>query len=595
MKKIITILLISFLWSSLSAQPVKFSWRNLNKISDPKDQGLQGTCAVFSSVAAVEAIISIYYNRDALLTKLSESSIYNGGPEYYCLGTSCDNSQDVVQTLNFIKNTGVVDNESYPYPINQQDEDDYCRKDCQQIFNPEYYNQLIKIFHYDTIQISNNNNTKLKKAIMDYGPIIANLSGLYDGHYVGYYLHPGDDDKDHVVLITGWNAESGLKWEIKDSWPGAPSISEVDINPFNFNPVFTRVFAIYNGNAISCQGQDCSPVFDSIYWDDQDEDGFYSWGFDSTAKPDYCPGTVFMDFNDFNENLIFRDGYDILPAPSLAEDVDYVCDDGDYFLLQNVPDGFSVHWTLTNGQYFSSSSGNSNPAFVNPVPGNIGKKAKIIFTISYNGEEADIEYEDEFIINGPDENQVSISVIDGYGGSPPKYGGIYYLCPNSTYYIYYYNSDGNCTTSNYDWDLPYGWTEYWSYNNCVAINTNNYPEGRLGIDAYTCCQTSPDPRVEVYVQYFYEDDCGGYFRAFPNPSDDFVSIDIIKEKMTAEELRSDTECTVTIIDKSGTTKYQTKFKGFPYEMDTSNLPEGLYFLHINFLEKKSTIRLVVER
>jgi len=302
-----------------------------------------------------------------------------------------------------------------------------------------------------------------------------------------------------------------------------------------------------------------------------------------------------MDFNDGDSSVIFRTGYNTgLPAPTITRnpDSDYICASGATYTLNNLPPDFTVEWEVTPANYFNSPSGEDISAEISPVAGYIGKKCELTFTISHNGS---VEYKEEFIINGPLESQVSVSVQDTYGGSPPKYGSIYYLCPNTTYYIYYNNSDGNCTTSNFDWDLPShdGWTEYTSCsNNCVAFNTNNYPYGRVDIKAETCCSGS---QVIVYTLYFDEDEeCGEYFRAFPNPTDNYVDIDVIKEKFAAENISLDAECILTMFDKTGLVKYKNEFKGFPYRIDTSNLPKGLYFINLLYNGKMSSIRLVVD-
>jgi len=106
---------------------------------------------------------------------------------------------------------------------------------------------------------------------------------------------------------------------------------------------------------------------------------------------------------------------------------------------------------------------------------------------------------------------------------------------------------------------------------------------------------SPSSRVKVYTQYFDEDDCGDYFRAFPNPTDNYVDIDVIKEKFAAENISLNDECIIKMFDKTGLVKYKDEFKGFPYRIDTSNLPNGLYFINILYNGKMSSIRLVVER
>ena len=53
-------------------------------------------------------------------------------------------------------------------------------------------------------------------------------------------------------------------------------------------------------------------------------------------------------------------------------------------------------------------------------------------------------------------------------------------------------------------------------------------------------------------------------------------------------------CLLTIVDKSGMIKFKTEFQGFPYRIDTSGLPEGLYFVNIIHKGKTSTIKLIVK-
>jgi len=425
---------------------------------------------------------------------------------------------------------------------------------------------------------------------MDYGPIILRMTAQHEGHYVGCQLHTTEDcENPHTVLLIGWRHQPDLQWHIKDSWPDDNKLLYSSVNVFDYGAEFFRVYPKTSNDSIDCVGNGCS-IFTSRYFEDKDLDGFFNWGYDSMPKPSLCLGPDFMDFDDGDDTIIFRDGYTPLKAPSIESPVK-PCTDSTFTLI-DVPSIMtdSVTWKLTPTSYFNSpKSGTGNIAALSPISGNIGKQCKVTFTIHYNGE---VEYEKIFYPNGPAENQVSVAVEDAYGGSPPKYGSTYYLCPNSTYYIYYNNSDGNCATSNFDWDLPYGWTEYWSSNNMVAINTNNYPDGQLDIEAETCCSSS---RVTVYTQYFDEDEeCGEYFRAFPNPTDNYVDIDVIKEKFAAENISLDAECILTIFDKTGLVKYKNEFKGFPYRIDTSNLPEGLYFINLLYNGKMSSIRLVVE-
>jgi hypothetical protein len=583
MKKVITILSFYFLCSSLFAQPANFSWRDrhgktgiYSYISNAEDQKIQGPCMIFASVAAVEAMTHIYYNMmDASTFNLSEANLYNND-----CGLGCEGAYlGVDASLEFIRDSGIVDETIFPFPSTSP----YCAGSCENKYDNANY---IVSIPYFTELTGINNNTDLKKAIMDYGPIIM-LSSVETGTKIGEVLHPSDQDNEHnhTVLVLGWQSNPGLEWHIKDSWPGAPSIEYKAVNFFNFNPTFYRVWTRTETSQINCS------IYESINYEDEDGDGFFNWGLDTDPKPEGCPGPDLMDFNDSVATIIYREGYnDGLVAPTLTAGPSYLCASGFTYVLNNVPSVFSdsVTWAVTPANCVTPSSGSGNTASITPTY--MGKQCTITFTMRHNGA---VTYSEQFITNGPLESQVSVSVQDAYGGSPPKYGDIYYLCPNTTYYIYYNNSDGNCTTSDFDWDLPYGWTEYWSSNNSVAINTNNYPDGQLDIYAKTSC-CSPQSRVKVFTQYFDQAECGEFFMAFPNPSEQYVDIDIIEKKLTDEEINTNTECSLTLFDKSGIIKYKTKFKGFPHRMNTQNLPNGIYFINLDMEGKNSTIQLVVE-
>jgi|GEM_PF-554272 hypothetical protein len=594
-KRILVTLVLASLFNFLYSQPDAFTWFNkhygrINPISDPKDQRDQGPCSVFASVAAVEAISAIYFNKNASNLFLSESSIYNRGIDLSCIGIACNGGSDVQTALNFIKNTGVIDNDSYPYPLTGN----ICRSDCQNIFNN--YKTLIKIPKWDTLVLTNSN--KLKKAIMDYGPIIVTMSTNTSNQFIGCALHPGNDCSfNHTVLIIGWREDPELQWHIKDSWPGSPSMNYVSTNNvdiFNYQPIFYRVRPVYNSMEISCQGDYCNDVFGSRYFEDFDKDGFYNWGMG--PKPANCPGINKMDVDDGRKSIIFRDGYNIMTGPYISDTTSskYICSNGKTFTLQNfdplAQKGFTVSWDLTPAYYFSSYHGDTKTAVVTPYSSYYGKKCKIEYSL-HKGDTLVTKYKFDFYINGPREDLVSISTLDSYGGSPTKYGDTYYLCPNTNYTITYNNYDNACQTSDFTWGLPYGWSKNWDYNYQVSINTNDNPSGFLRISAIAsyCNQD-----IQVLEPYFGAADCGDYFILYPNPAESFVVIDVLKDKFTSEKISYDEDCTVIVLDKAGTSKNNVKFKGFPYTLDTSNLKEGLYFVNIQLNGKTSTFPLVIK-
>ena len=82
--------------------------------------------------------------------------------------------------------------------------------------------------------------------------------------------------------------------------------------------------------------------------------------------------------------------------------------------------------------------------------------------------------------------------------------------------------------------------------------------------------------------------------AFPNPANSYVDIDINREKMAEENIRTDAKCTLTLYDKTGLVKYKTEFRGFPFRIDTGSLPEGVYLVSLLYDGKIYSMRVVIE-
>jgi len=595
-RRIIMFIILVLLFTHTYSQPSSFTWQNRHKewknpVSPAKNQGLNGPCSIFAAVAGVEAMTSIYYLLNDTQIILSESSIYNAGSNEGCVGITCGTG-DVQSALNIMNSIGIVDNVNYPYQSN-------CRDDCQTVFSSQNYNYKIKIPKATGSQITIDSAVALQQAIMDYGPIIATLGGNYGGYYVTHYLYPESGiNTDHSVLIIGWRHNPELEWHIKDSWHEKHSIyyrSTDSIDIFDFGPSFYRVHPLDNSNnPISCAGDGCPGAISNRIPEDHDGDGFYNWGIG--LKPPNFPGIVSnMDVDDGDKKVIFRDGYNILAGPYISDTIHskYICSGGKTFTLENFDAlsqrGFTVNWNLSPSNYFSSSSGSSKTANVIPYSSYYGKKCSLEYHL-YKGDTLVTTHKYEFYINGPREDHVSISVLDSHGGSPTKYGDTYYLCPNTNYTISYNNYDDSCTTSNFSWGLPYGWSKNWEYNNQVSINTNNNPDGFLSISALT---SYCNENIQVLNPYFGASECGEYFVLYPNPAESFVVVDIMKDKFSSEKISYEEDCTLTIMDKVGISKDIVKFKGFPYTLDTSKLKEGLYFVIIQLNDIRATLQLVI--
>jgi hypothetical protein len=586
MKRTIIFFLDMLMCFGLFAQlPESFSWADrhhlgpndsYNYITTIKDQGDNGPCNIFASVAAVEAMSLIYFNRESANLDLAESHIYNH--DCGLCGTNAFNA------LNFIKNNGIVDEDCFKYSGN-------CDADCDTMC--QYPAQLVTIpgFSSDTIS----SISALKQLIMDKGPLVANIQ------YGAYVLH-GESQVDHAVLLIGWRYNNqNLEWHIKDSWPssneGTYLFDYVNFNILKYCTIYFYVKPIDNG-LIECEGLDCT-LFSRATPVDRDEDGFYHWGWDFASKPNGASYPNKMDFDDGDAEIIFRSGDTIYATPTVSGPTT-VCKDGEGdspFELDYVPPGFTCTWYISKNAFcFNTYQGNGSSVDLYPNSSCIGKESEITFRITQDGDGGYAEYKKSFYVNCPREDLTSYSVLDSYGGSPPKYGDTYYLCPYTTYNIFYNEYDSNCDVTITDWDLPYGWTEHFHEYHYISIYTNDWPDGFLYVKGTTECNGTDCNESEVTLMsiYFGAAECGGYFLAYPNPSESFVDIDVDKVKLRTENISIDGECILTLIDKSGMIKFKTEFQGFPYRIDTSGLPEGLYFINIIHKGKTSTIRLIIQ-
>lgn len=412
---------------------------------------------------------------------------------------------------------------------------------------------------------------------MNYGPLVVNLLN------VGCDLHPNSNpcNYNHSVLLVGWNNST---WHIKDSWPDENGIYYTSLNLFSYTPSFYRIYPVYNSNTMDCDGSDCS-IFNNRYYVDSDQDGFYNWGLDSSTKPAGCPGPDKMDFNDNEASQIFWDGTSVLPTPYISGTSGVVCQSGSSFTLNNVPSGFSCNWYVSQNAYCfnSPTSGSGSSVTLYPNSSCVGKAAEITFNISNNGTAS---YKKSFTVNCPIETQTSVSVLDSYGS------GVDYVCPYKNYTVYFHNNDFNCPTSDFDWVLSSGWTENYSASNYMSFNTNDTYYGYVEIWAKTSC--SPSTRIHLYTLYLGSGNCDD-FLLYPNPTRDYVNIEINGQKLRSGDLNTKLDCVVSIIDKSGITRHSTRINSFPYRLDTSNLPEGVYFINFQYNNKLYSTRLVIER
>ena len=215
-KKLCLLFFVILTFSKINSQPVAYSWNDrhgFDYISDAKDQKEQGPCGIFATVAAVEAMVQIYFNTTGSDLDLSESNLYS----------ECGlHNFPAPQALSFFKTNGVIDNSSWQFPtsiVNGIPYQYYLPSPARNAYSTYSLKAKIPQWGYSfeadsTLIISTNEN--LKKAIMDYGPIIVMGSGAnQNGDSLGLALHPEGPDVSHTVFITGLEIKPGSKKILK--------------------------------------------------------------------------------------------------------------------------------------------------------------------------------------------------------------------------------------------------------------------------------------------------------------------------------------------------------------------------------------------
>ncbi|MBU1945731.1 MAG: DUF333 domain-containing protein, partial [Nanoarchaeota archaeon] len=182
-----------------------FDWRDNNSqdwVTSVKNQGGCGSCWAFSAIGAVEAKLNIDNNNPDLDYDLSEQQLVSCGGGGTCNGGWHGSA------LDYIKNTGVSDENCFPYTaINSA-----CNL-CS-----DWQNRIAKITNYHPVTPST--RAAYKQALVDYGPLAIAINASGWSPYSGGIFNGSNGSVDHAVLLVGYNDAENY-WIIKNSWgPG---------------------------------------------------------------------------------------------------------------------------------------------------------------------------------------------------------------------------------------------------------------------------------------------------------------------------------------------------------------------------------------
>lgn len=272
-----------------------------------------GTCWAYSAVGITETLVNLYYNK-CINLDLSEHEIVS------CSGGGSSSGGSVLPALNYIKNTGIVNEICFPNPTNAIQLP--CSTKCS---NPT---EKIKIGSYSYGGFSNEDGLKglVIKSPMTFAiccSYICHATGL-----VGYRIikegdivwHSETNSGSNVTIQPGDPLIGRTCWIIKNSGgSGGATFGYSYYVIDNFNYIDTYHTCSVSGPIASLQFTN-----NDIKCVDLDGDGYYNWGVG--PKPVSCPACVpnEEDGDDSNPSLGPMDTYGFcqtLTAPISYPDV----------------------------------------------------------------------------------------------------------------------------------------------------------------------------------------------------------------------------------------------------------------------------------
>jgi hypothetical protein len=153
------------------------------------------------------------------------------------------------------------------------------------------------------------------------------------------------------------------------------------------------------------------------------------------------------------------------------------------------------------------------------------------------------------------------------------------LDPNRSYYCSALLASPLSAASSYYWTATPSWGIYITpYGSDAIISIDPYYNGYI-----TCYASNACGAGQPYVVYISSSRSGGAPFYYPNPVDDILTIDMdaFTQQFTSGAQRKVPTYDIRLYNSYGVLVRQATSKGSNVEFNVSNLPNGLYFLHIS--------------
>ncbi|AEN03980.1 cathepsin-like cysteine proteinase [Helicoverpa assulta nucleopolyhedrovirus] len=179
--------------------PDYYDWRDTNKVTPIKDQGVCGSCWAFVAIGNIESQYAIRHNK---LIDLSEQQLLDCDE----VDLGCNGGLMHLAFQELLLMGGVETEADYPYQGSEQ----MCTLDNRKIAV-----KLNSCFKYDI-----RDENKLKELVYTTGPVAIAVDAMDIINYRRGILNQCHIyDLNHAVLLIGWGIENNVPyWIIKNSW-----------------------------------------------------------------------------------------------------------------------------------------------------------------------------------------------------------------------------------------------------------------------------------------------------------------------------------------------------------------------------------------